>query len=519
MKTSQKICLIPLILLSAPVLPAQPSAQVTVAVTTSGTSQVADARMQVCIGTSANRKLYGAQFADASGTARFENVPANSALLITATKYGFRSTDLGYTPHPGSNNQANLSLVAGTGGPDCQGPLFVTSLEARPGVQETQAGQYVNDNPEVTVKDQYQHGMAGITVRFAVTAGGGTVTPTSVVTSSTGRAELEGWRLGVVPGVNTVTATVENLPPAIFTATGRFPPASVTPVMASTSTYAALAGMPLGYAPPMTVVVRDQNGNPLPGIRVAFAVTAGGGSITSPAITGSDGTAHPITWVLGSGLNTASASVSSSVPPATIKVYGALEAKSMQAASAVTQQAVAGSRVATLPAVLVKDQLNNPMRGASVTFAIASGEGSVTPTTPVLTGSDGIARASSWLVGSKGPSVVSASVTRVPTVNFSATVLDPYTLVAYVKGVDGNPIPSAKVCVGSGRELGVYGVKSADINGRAVFTLPPASQYAVTAANAGYAGQTILYSAAGTSGSVTIRLASGLIGATCPVGP
>jgi hypothetical protein len=512
-----------LMLLRVPVLHAQPSARVTVTVSTSGTSQVGEQRLQVCIGTSANRRLYAVQFADASGTARFDNVPANAAVLITAVKYGFTSNELAYTPHGGSNNQAALTLVAGTGGPTCWGPLVATTLEASHTVQQAPAGQLVTQPPSINVNDQYQNQMTGVTVKFTVTSGGGTVTPTNttMVTSSTGRAELTSWRLGTVPGVNTVTATVENLPPVIFTATGLASPASVTPVMASTSTYAALAGMPLGYAPPMTVVVRDQNGNPLAGVNVAFAVTSGGGSITSPAISGSDGTARPITWVLGptAGLNTATASVSSSVPPATIKVYGALEAKSLLAASVVTQQALAGSRVATLPAVLVKDQLNNPMQGASVRFAMASGEGSVSPTTPVLTGTDGIARATSWIVGTKGPSVVSASVTRLPSVNFTATVSDAYTLVAYVKGADGSPIPSAKVCVGAGRDLGLYGVKSADTNGRAVFPLPPVSQYSVTAASTGYAGKTVLFSATGTSGSITIRLATGLIGATCPVTP
>ena len=294
-------------------------------------------------------------------------------------------------------------------------------------------------------------------------------------------------------------------------------PTTITPVLGIGSGYGWIAGTLFTYGPAMTVVVRDQFGNPMPGVIVAFAVTSGGGSLTPTSVTtGADGSARPVSWMLGStpGLNTANATVVG-LAPAVLSVSGNLAASSVQAVTAVTQNSVAGTPAKILPGVVVKDQFGNAMSGASVTFAISSGDGSVTPTTPVLTGADGIARATNWMVGTKGPSMVRAAVTRLPAVSFTAEVAEPFTLVTYVKGPDGNAIPSATICVGSGRELAAFGTKSADTNGRAVFTLPIASQYAVTAVKAGYAGQTTLFSPAGVSGNITVRLATGLIGATC----
>src|SRR5213080_1108886 len=84
----------------------------------------------------------------------------------------------------------------------------------------------------------------------------------------------------------------------------------------------------------------------------------------------------------------------------------------------------AGTAVATPPAVLVRDQHGNPVQGVSVTFAVASGGGSVNPTSPVATGLDGIAAATSWTLGpTEGTNTLTASsagLTGSP-VTFTAT--------------------------------------------------------------------------------------------------
>lgn len=71
-----------------------------------------------------------------------------------------------------------------------------------------------------------------------------------------------------------------------------------------------LVGAPVPLSP--TVIVRDGSGQPIQGVEVSYAVTAGGGSV-SPAqvITAADGLAAPTSWTLGAtpGINTLTASV------------------------------------------------------------------------------------------------------------------------------------------------------------------------------------------------------------------
>jgi hypothetical protein len=78
----------------------------------------------------------------------------------------------------------------------------------------------------VEVIDQYGNPVAGATVAWAVTAGGGalsngTTSGTTVTTTTIadGQAQTT-WTLGALAGSNTVTATVGTLAPATFGATG-----------------------------------------------------------------------------------------------------------------------------------------------------------------------------------------------------------------------------------------------------------------------------------------------------------
>jgi hypothetical protein len=269
----------------------------------------------------------------------------------------------------------------------------------------------------------------------------------------------------------------------------------------------------------MTVTVRDAAGNSISGVNVVFAVTGGGGSLTPTTVaTKSDGTARPDSWTLGStpGLNTATASVSG-LTPAPLKVYGALSPASIEAASVASQDAVSSGAVTTAPAVLVRDQFNNPMVGAPVTFAVSSGGGSVSPTS-TSTGAGGIARAQTWTLGSApGANALTARSTGTPLVTFNANGTDRFTLVVFVKRADGSAVQDAQVCIGSRADVDQYSsVKSAGTYGRATFYLTGANEYAVTAAKAGYTGKTAYLPVVGTSAATTIVLATGTGGAACP---
>ncbi len=75
------------------------------------------------------------------------------------------------------------------------------------------------DSLAVRVADAFGNPVAGITVTWAVTLGGGTVSPTTRVTGADGVARTA-WTLGNVVGAQTAQATALALPAATFAATG-----------------------------------------------------------------------------------------------------------------------------------------------------------------------------------------------------------------------------------------------------------------------------------------------------------
>ncbi|HEV7591282.1 MAG TPA: cadherin-like domain-containing protein [Longimicrobium sp.] len=85
------------------------------------------------------------------------------------------------------------------------------------------------------------------------------------------------------------------------------------------------------------------------------------------------------------------------------------------------QSATAGLAVAVAPAVTVTDANANPVAGVSVTFAVASGGGSVTGS-PAVTNASGVATVGSWTLGNTaGANTLDASATGLTTVTFTAT--------------------------------------------------------------------------------------------------
>ena len=80
------------------------------------------------------------------------------------------------------------------------------------------AGRNV-DSISVLVSDAFGNPREGERVTFAVLAGGGSVSPTTVTTTSAGRASAR-WTLGATPVVlNTASATVTGLPPITWSTT------------------------------------------------------------------------------------------------------------------------------------------------------------------------------------------------------------------------------------------------------------------------------------------------------------
>ena len=188
----------------------------------------------------------------------------------------------------------------------------------------------------------------------------------------------------------------------------------------------AAAGTAVATAP--SVLVTDALGNPVAGVSVTFAVASGGGSVGgSPATTDASGIATVGSWTLGTSAGPNSLTASSTEVPNTTVTFNATATAGAAAEIAPNagdnQSAAAGTAIATAPSVLVTDAHGNPVAGVSVTFAVASGGGSVGGS-PATTDASGIATVGSWTLGtSAGPNSLTASSTEVPntTVTFNAS--------------------------------------------------------------------------------------------------
>src|SRR5439155_1465781 len=78
--------------------------------------------------------------------------------------------------------------------------------------QTATAGTAVPIDPSVIVRDANGNPVAGVSVTFAVAAGGGAVTPTTpVTTNASGVAAVTSWTLGPTAGPNSLTATATAL--------------------------------------------------------------------------------------------------------------------------------------------------------------------------------------------------------------------------------------------------------------------------------------------------------------------
>jgi hypothetical protein len=212
------------------------------------------------------------------------------------------------TASTGSLTPVTFTATAAAGAPSS---VAKTAGDA----QTATAGNAVAIPPSVTVRDANANPVAGASVTFAVTGGGGTVAGGSQTTNSSGVATVGSWTLGTTAGPNSLSATVGSVSPVTFTATGTAGPAAVV-VKTAGDNQTADDGTPVAIPPAVTV--RDANGNPVAGVSVIFAVGMGGGTVTGGTqVTNASGVATVGSWTLGApGTNTLTATAAS-LPPVT----------------------------------------------------------------------------------------------------------------------------------------------------------------------------------------------------------
>lgn len=288
----------------------------------------------------------------------------------------------------------------------------------------------------VTVKDAAGLPVYGVTVTYAVTAGGGLLSAASAITNASGQASVK-LTLGHVAGANTVTATVAGLTgsPITFAATARAPltytanakaifdakcitchAPGKTQAAAPLVTYANITGPSTryGYTPGRYVVA----GSPAASLIVAKikGLAAGGnmgafGGLTPVEIqTLSD-------WVLDGAR------------------YGTPTVMSLTSGNG--QSGPAGTSLVSSFVVTVKDAGGFPVYGQPVTFAVTGGGGIVNQGR-VLTNGLGQAASRLTLGATPGPNTVTATspgITGSP-ITFTATgnTGSPPTTIALTSG-------------------------------------------------------------------------------------
>jgi hypothetical protein len=196
-------------------------------------------------------------------------------------------------------------------------------------------------------------------------------------------------------------------------------PASIT--ASGNPATAGVVGVPLPT--PITVVIKNAGGEPIPEASVAFAVTGGGGSVASGTVLTDTAGKASTSWTLGptAGTQTATATVTGLAPVTFTVTAAAGAASAMTKSAGDAQTATAGTNVPVAPAVKIADQFGNPVAGVLVTFAVASGGGAVAGAS-ANSGADGIARVASWRLGNTvGSNTLTAAASGLATVTFTAT--------------------------------------------------------------------------------------------------
>src|SRR5205807_2221790 len=227
--------------------------------------------------------------------------------------------------------------------------------------------------------------VAQVAVTFAVAPGNGTITGASQTTNASGVATGGSWSLSATACPNTLTASSSGLSgsPVTFSAAGTAGTAA-TVAANSASSQSATAG-PQSF-PTRRSSDLDANGNPVAQVAVTFAVAPGNGTITGASqTTNASGAATVGSWTLSAtaGSNTLTArSGSLSGSPVTFTATGtAGPSATMAKSSGDNLTGQVATRLQTPHVVLVSDPNGNPVTGVTVTWAAASGGGSVDPAT------------------------------------------------------------------------------------------------------------------------------------------
>ncbi len=312
-----------------------------------------------------------------------------------------------------------LLAVLGSFAVSCGGDELTLPNEGQPSElrvvrgdeQNGTVGQPLADSLVVQVRDRFENAVPGVEVSWTAEFGG-TVEPATSVTDANGRAGTQRV-LGAQPGIYTTVAMVSSLPeaPVVFRTTGVAAKLSIL----TQPSPSGVSGVMLERQPVLQLLDADANPVARAGVVVTAQIAGGGGELDGTTSVASDDTGV-VTFtdlaIRGApGIRTLifAADAFASVASAPIAV-GVGAPASIAVAAGDGQSATVNTAVPTAPAVVVKDGDDNPVPGIPITFAVASGGGSVSGAT-VTTGPDGVATVGGWTLGTTaGTNTLAAQV-------------------------------------------------------------------------------------------------------------
>ncbi len=307
-----------------------------------------------------------------------------------------------------------LALVVGSCTSSTEPPK-VTSVSLTPTLLALDAfGATQQMTPSVLDQRGAPMSSAGITWSSNATAVA-TVSPTGLVTAVTNGTAIITATLGAKSADVTVTVAQTPVAPVAIAGNGQSGPVNQT------------------LANSLQVRVEDRLGNVMAGRQVTFSVTSGGGSITTTSANSDAAGLASTTWTLGSStavLQRVGATVAGNTTT-TFFTANPLAGPAVQMLLAPGnagdgQTAQFGTAVAIPPSVQLVDVLGNGVAGATVTFSVIAGGGSITGASAV-TNVNGVASVGSWTLGAAiGVNSLQASFGGLTPIIFTAnSILDP----------------------------------------------------------------------------------------------
>lgn len=137
---------------------------------------------------------------------------------------------------------------------------------------------------------------------------------------------------------------------------------------------------------PLTVKVADADGNGVRGIGVSWEVASGGGSVSAASVTTNSAGEASVQYTLGTVAGADNQLVRARVPelsgsPVTFTASAEPDVASRLAGvSGIDQEGPAGQMLPAPLVVAARDQFRNPVSGVRVTWAVATGGGSISAT-------------------------------------------------------------------------------------------------------------------------------------------